>query len=105
MARILTALAGATVITVSIFLVMAQVAKSFGKRDPTRYFSVDFISGSDERRKPQLPRLPKLPPERARLEYERRLNRLAVELPAVDDAPIPSESVLAPDLSDEQPEG
>ena len=68
--RIILAFVGGSIITVGIFLGMSQIAELFSRRDPTKYFQIDFIPPPSGRRLPNLP-LPQSQPSRANVDVLR----------------------------------
>lgn len=83
--RILTALLGGLVITIGLLLAMSEVTERFRERDPTEYFSIDFIPWTGGRRLPPAPPAPGTQPDRPRLDYgPSAATRLGVEPPAIE---------------------
>jgi hypothetical protein len=95
--RLIIASTGALVVTLALLLAMNEVTSRFREKDPTRYFSIDVVQPLDTgRRKPEPPRAPELPPERAQPRYEAPVTTLPFERPPVDEVPTLPEPRVAP---------
>lgn len=101
-ARYLTALAGASVITIAILLGMNQVAKKFEERDAMRYFGITDFVALPESRRPEPPPPPAVPPDRPQIDVRPSGDStLPVRIPSVDtDRVAPPPLIPSPDAAD-----
>lgn len=99
MARLLTALVGACVITVLLLFAMNEVVSKFRERDGTRYFLVDFIEPVETgRQRVQRLKVPEAAAGRPGPDLEGVDPDVTVERPEVRDEVIIPGPSTAPEL-------